>query len=43
MIKKAYKVINNIKITLKHLYKRMCPKIREDASLAAGPCFSDKH
>ena len=24
---------------LSHLYKRICPKMLEDASLAAGPCF----
>ena len=38
MIKKAYKVINNIETALKpYLDKRICPKILEDASLAAGP------
>ena len=51
MIKKAYKVMKNIKTALKHIYhqrwllpyseKRTCPKIHEDASLAAGPCSSD--
>ena len=24
---------------LSHLYKRICPKMHEDASLAAGPCW----
>ncbi len=49
MIKKAYLVMNNIKTGgycrtqnssshLSHLYKRICPKMHEDASLAAGPC-----
>ena len=38
MIQKACKVINNIKIALQYLYKRIGPKIHEDASLAAGPC-----
>ena len=28
---------------LSHLYKRICPKIHEDASLAAGPCFVDSY
>ena len=33
-------LVQIIKIALYHLYKRICPKMHEDASLAAGPCFS---
>ena len=27
---------------LSHLYMRICPKMLEDASLAAGPCFNNR-
>ncbi len=47
MIKKACNVMNNMKTALLRIYhqrwllpysdKRICPKIPEDASLAAGP------
>ena len=50
MIKKAYKVMLESFIDVIHIYhqrwllpysdKWICPKIHEDTSLAAGPCFT---